>query len=92
MNDAPETIWIEWTDADRQHPPLLTGAVIRRDPTRLSDPVEYTRTDLIQAILATARAEEREACAALVDEMVRQWGIYGKDEYAWEIRNRKDAE
>jgi hypothetical protein len=56
MNIAPERIWVEGA---------VSNEVWKHDKQSCLSPHEYTRTDLIAAMIEEAVQAEREACAEL---------------------------
>jgi hypothetical protein len=59
---APERIWIEGAVSDE---------VWKHDKQSCLSPHEYTRTDLIAAMIDEAVQAEREACAVMLDAAVK---------------------
>jgi len=62
MTNAPERIWIEGAVSDE---------VWKHDKQSCLSPHEYTRTDLIAAMIEEAVQAEREACAVMFDELAK---------------------
>ena len=58
MTNAPERIWIEGA---------VSNEVWKHDKQSCLSPHEYTRTDLIAAMIDEAVQAEREACAAMIE-------------------------
>jgi hypothetical protein len=63
MTNAPERIWIEGA---------VSGRVWEHDKQSCLSPHEYTRTDLIAAMIDEAVQAEREAIAASIEEMIQE--------------------
>jgi rubrerythrin len=62
MTNAPERIWIEGA---------VSNEVWKHDKQSCLSPHEYTRTDLIPAMIEEAVQAEREAIAAMFDEIAK---------------------
>ena len=75
MTNAPERIWIEGA---------VSNEVWKHDKQSCLSPHEYTRTDLIPAMIDEAVQAEREACAVMFDELA-------KDEDALSDKYRCDS-
>ena len=80
MTNAPERIWIEGA---------VSGRVWEHDKQSCLSPHEYTRTDLIAAMIDEAVQAEREACAETVESL---WAYRTCSEVAAAIRARKGGE
>jgi hypothetical protein len=80
MTNAPERIWIEGAVSDE---------VWKHDKQSCLSPHEYTRTDLIAAMIDEAVQAEREACAETVESL---WAYRTCSEVAAAIRARKGGE
>jgi hypothetical protein len=77
MTNAPERIWIEGA---------VSNEVWKHDKQSCLSPHEYTRTDLIAAMIDEAVQAEREACAETVESL---WAYRTCSEVAAAIRARK---
>jgi hypothetical protein len=77
MTNAPERIWIEGAVSDE---------VWKHDKQSCLSPHEYTRTDMIPAMIEEAVQAEREACAETVESL---WAYRTCSEVAAAIRARK---
>jgi hypothetical protein len=80
MTNAPERIWIEGA---------VSNEVWKHDKQSCLSPHEYTRTDLIAAMIEEAVQAEREACAEAVESL---WAYRTCSEVAVAIRARKGGE
>jgi hypothetical protein len=80
MTNAPERIWIEGA---------VSNEVWKHDKQSCLSPHEYTRTDLIAAMIEEAVQAEREACAETVESL---WAYRTCSEVAAAIRARKGGE
>jgi hypothetical protein len=77
---APERIWVEGA---------VSNEVWEHDKQSCLIPHEYTRTDLIAAMIDEAVQAEREACAETVESL---WAYRTCSEVAAAIRARKGGE
>lgn len=71
MTNAPEHLWIKWTQADADTPPSMMSAHPGFCVASNLDGFYaqgYTRADLIPAMLATARREALEEAAKVADQ------------------------